>query len=66
MRCPLPIIETAKEIRNMSNADAFILLSDDPATHNDLIAWARMTGHKIEARGNDEYLVIAVKPTTMD
>ena len=62
MRCPLPIIESAKAIRGMGDSESFILQSDDPATHNDLIAWARMTGHRIEALGNDEFLIVAVKP----
>jgi tRNA 2-thiouridine synthesizing protein A len=62
MRCPLPIIETAKQIREMADAEEFVLQSDDPATHNDLIAWARMTGHHVASLGNDEYLITAVKP----
>ncbi len=47
-RCPLPIIETAKEVAKLELGQTIELLSDDPATQNDLAAWARMTGNQSE------------------
>ena len=54
MRCPLPIIKLAKELKHV---DEVILLSDDPATLPDLIAWARMTGNTFTELGDHKYLV---------
>jgi len=47
-RCPLPIIELAKALSYKSVGFEVTLLSDDPASAPDLIAWARMTGNSVE------------------
>jgi len=47
-RCPLPIIEVAKKIANQDPGFKVLLLSDDPASAPDLVAWARMTGNSVE------------------
>jgi TusA-related sulfurtransferase len=47
-RCPLPIIELAKALADESIGFKLTLLSDDPASQPDLIAWARMTGNSVE------------------
>ena len=57
-RCPLPIIEVSSAIKNIEVDQAIELLSDDPATKPDLIAWARMTSHQISEISIDRYLVI--------
>ena len=56
-RCPLPIIETAKSLKDLRIGDSLTLLSDDPATDPDLKAWARMTGNKVEVLGQVEFKV---------
>ena len=61
MRCPIPIIESAKRIRVLSHGERFLLKSDDPATQTDLLAWARMTGHKVEVLDREEFIVTAIK-----
>lgn len=61
MRCPVPIIESAKQIRGLSHGDKFLLKSDDPATQTDLLAWARMTGHHVEVLDREEFIVTANK-----
>lgn len=61
MRCPLPIIETAKSIRNITAGESIKLLADDPATEIDLRAWARMTGNYVEVVGANEFLVTKAK-----
>ena len=48
-RCPLPIIELAKALADKPIGTEVILLSDDPASAPDLIAWARMTTNSVEA-----------------
>ena len=47
-RCPLPIIELAKALTDKPVGFEVTLLSDDPASAPDLIAWARMTGNSVE------------------
>jgi tRNA 2-thiouridine synthesizing protein A len=47
-RCPLPIIELAKALGDKPIGYKITLLSDDPASAPDLIAWARMTGNSAE------------------
>jgi len=47
-RCPLPIIELAKSLADQPKGYEVTLLSDDPASAPDLIAWARMTGNSVE------------------
>lgn len=48
MRCPLPIIELAKSLSGKPIGYETTLLSDDPASAPDLIAWSRMTGNSVE------------------
>lgn len=43
--CPLPVIELAKALKDKAVGFQINLLSDDPASAPDLIAWARMTGN---------------------
>ena len=45
LRCPLPIIKSAEYLKDKPIGFTFILLSDDPATAPDLIAWSRMSGN---------------------
>ena len=44
-RCPLPVIELAKALADKPIGFTVTLLSDDPASAPDLVAWARMTGN---------------------
>ena len=44
-RCPLPIIKSAEYLKSRPTGFTFILLSDDPATAPDLVAWSRMSGN---------------------
>jgi len=54
MRCPLPIIKLAQQLKTNHEVT---LLSDDPATLPDLVAWARMTGNAFTELGDHKYLV---------
>ena len=44
-RCPLPVLELAKALADKPIGFKVTLLSDDPASAPDLVAWARMTGN---------------------
>ena len=47
-RCPLTIIQLAKALSDKPVGFELTLLSDDPASAPDLIAWARMTTNSVE------------------
>jgi len=54
-RCPIPIIECAQAIRELAAGESIELLSDDPATLPDLIAWGRMTENLVAAQGPETF-----------
>jgi len=54
-RCPLPVIELAKVLKTKPVNSQIRLLSDDPASAPDLIAWARMTGNKVSELGESTF-----------
>ena len=57
LRCPQPIIELGKAISEIALGNQITLLSDDPATEPDLLAWSRMTGNAYEKIEKDTFLV---------
>ena len=57
-RCPLPVIELAKALSDKPIGFEIRLLSDDPASAPDLIAWARMTGNSAEAGEANTFKVV--------
>jgi tRNA 2-thiouridine synthesizing protein A len=56
-RCPLPIIELSKKIKEFEVGQELLLISDDPATAADLSAWARMTGNQVKVISEDNFLI---------
>jgi tRNA 2-thiouridine synthesizing protein A len=56
-RCPLPVIELAKVLKSKPVNAEVRLLSDDPASAPDLIAWARMTGNSVKEVGDSAFEV---------
>ena len=56
-RCPLPIMELSKEIKESEIGQEVLLISDDPATAADLSAWARMTGNEFKVVSADNFLI---------
>ncbi|MCU1596151.1 MAG: putative SirA-like protein [Frankiales bacterium] len=56
-RCPVPVIELAKALPNLEVGDLIEVLSDDPASANDIPAWCRMRGQGFEGGSAPSYLV---------
>ena len=56
-RCPLPIIELSKKIKEIEVDQEVLFISDDPATAADLNAWARMTGNEFKVISEDNFLI---------
>ena len=55
MKCPLPIIELNKAMKNYPSEVSFLLKSDDVATLPDLKAWSRMTGNIVIAIDSENF-----------
>jgi TusA-related sulfurtransferase len=60
-RCPLPVIDLAKAIKDAAEGEVVTVLADDPAAATDIPAWCRMRGHEFvgaePADGGARYLV---------
>jgi TusA-related sulfurtransferase len=53
--CPGPILGAKKIIDELAQGQVLLLISDCPATHDDLYSWAARTGHRVvhsERRAN--------------
>lgn len=47
MACPLPVIKTSKEIKNIEVGQVLELLATDPGVEPDMNAWTRRTKHEL-------------------
>lgn len=45
--CPLPVIKTAKAIREVPVGETLEVWATDPGAPKDMEAWARQTGHEL-------------------
>lgn len=45
--CPMPILNTRKEMDKLRVGEVLEVLADDPAAEDDLKAWAKRTGQKM-------------------
>jgi TusA-related sulfurtransferase len=65
-RCPLPVIDLAKAVRDAAVGDVVTVLADDPAAATDVPAWCRLRGHDYlgaeESEGATAYAVRKVAP----
>ncbi len=53
--CPIPIMNTRREMDKLAIGQILEVLADDPAAEADLKAWAKRTGQKIlEIEKTDE------------
>jgi len=47
LRCPLPVVELRKAIKNLSSGDIIIVEATDPGSQRDFDAWCRKTGNSL-------------------
>lgn len=52
--CPLPIVLTAKAMRQIAIGDELVIKADDRAFLPDIEAWCKKTGHTL-VRSNNRY-----------
>jgi TusA-related sulfurtransferase len=56
-RCPQPILDLARAMKEHPNVSQFLLRSDDVATWSDLGAWSRMTGNDVSVVTENEFMI---------
>lgn len=47
MLCPMPVVKTAKAIKEMAVGDLVEMISTDAGSMPDMQAWARQTKHEL-------------------
>ena len=47
LSCPLPIVKTAKAMRELASGDLIEVLATDPGSIQDFAAWSRSTGNEL-------------------
>jgi tRNA 2-thiouridine synthesizing protein A len=57
MKCPRPIIEVSRRIREVRVGALLELLADDPAAGPDLAAWCRMRGQTLVTSEPPRFIV---------
>lgn len=56
-RCPLPILDLARAMKEDPEVSDFLLHSDDVATWSDLDAWSRMTGNEVSEVAATKFMI---------
>jgi tRNA 2-thiouridine synthesizing protein A len=58
--CPLPIVLTAKAVRQIAVGQELVIKADDRAFLPDIEAWCKKTGHALVRANNCEGYIEAV------
>jgi tRNA 2-thiouridine synthesizing protein A len=45
--CPMPIVKTAKAVKELQVGQSLLMIADDPGSKPDIVAWAKQTGHAL-------------------
>jgi tRNA 2-thiouridine synthesizing protein A len=53
LSCPLPIVKTARAMKQLRSGDIVEVLATDPGSVPDFTAWARSTGNELVERSED-------------
>ena len=53
LSCPLPIVKTAKAMKELGSGDLLEVLATDPGSVPDFQAWAKSTGNELVERTDD-------------
>ena len=62
--CPMPIIQTAKKIKELEIGQTLEVISTDEGIKEDMPAWCRTTGHEFLGLEEDgEIIKVYVKKT---
>lgn len=61
VKCPIPIIRLAQQVKLMDIGQTLEVTADDPIFEPDVKAWGRKSGHSVESitkSGNDVIVII--------
>ncbi|WP_298823636.1 sulfurtransferase TusA family protein [uncultured Planococcus sp.] len=47
LACPMPIVKTRKEMKEMESGQVLEILATDKGAKADLVAWAKSGGHEL-------------------
>jgi len=64
LSCPMPIVKTAQAVKTVASGALVEVLSTDPGSQRDFVAWSRSTGHELleqTTEGNVHRFVIRRK-----
>ncbi len=62
LRCPMPVLKTKKEIKEIAVGEILQVTVTDVGTKNDFVTWARRTGNEIlEMREEDDKIIWFIK-----
>lgn len=64
LMCPLPVIRSQDAIADMQPGERLRVVATDPGVKNDIPAWCRINGHKVESmdeRDDEIVLIIEVE-----
>ncbi len=53
LSCPLPIVKTAKALRELAAGEVVEVLATDPGSVKDFEAWAKTTGNELLSSTQD-------------
>ncbi|MDX1823584.1 MAG: sulfurtransferase TusA family protein [Thiohalomonadales bacterium] len=60
--CPLPVIRAQDAVATMQAGERLRVVATDPGVKNDIPAWCRINGHKVEAmEEQDDEIVITIE-----
>lgn len=47
LQCPMPIVKTAKAMKELESGDVIQVIATDPGSVKDFAAWSKATGHEL-------------------
>jgi len=47
LQCPMPIVKTAKAMRELASGDVIQVFATDPGSVKDFAAWSKATGNEL-------------------
>ncbi len=60
--CPMPVIRTQDAVNDMQSGEFLQVTATDPGVKNDIPAWCRINGHRVESiQEQDDEIIIVVK-----
>jgi tRNA 2-thiouridine synthesizing protein A len=54
LSCPMPIVKSARAIRDLNPQDLLEVLATDPGSVPDFTAWCRSTGNELVTTSEDD------------